>query len=259
MENKIIVSRENSLFKEIKKLRERKYREQSQQFLAEGVKIFQNKKEYVLMIGDYTKYEQIKNLEYISADEKSKMVYFDSKLFCEISSQENSQGIITVYNIPKQEIKNISENIIVLDKIQDPGNMGTLIRTIDASGFRDVVINKGCVDIYNEKTVRAAMGSLLNLKYYYMEEKELIEFLKNNSYKIISSALTNNSKDYNEMCLSQKNALVFGNEGNGISMEILNESNEIVKIPIYGGAESLNVSVAGGILLYKFREILNLL
>ena len=100
------------------------------------------------------------------------------------------------------------------------------------------------------------MGSLFNLNINYLSEEKLVEFLKKNNYNILSSGLTNESVNYNKVKLKGKNAVVFGNEGQGVSKEILSVSNEIVKIPIYGSAESLNVGVATGIILYKVKEIL---
>ena len=88
---------------------------------------------------------------------------------------------------------NLGENIVILDRIQDPGNLGTIIRLVDAAGFKDIILTTGSVDIYNDKSVRSSMGSLFNININYMSEEKLIDFLKINNYNILSSGLTNES------------------------------------------------------------------
>jgi RNA methyltransferase, TrmH family len=247
-----INSKENKLFKIIKKLKQKKYRERESLFLAEGHKFldFSAKPRYIILRdGEEDNFSKIENFDC------KKYIYSDT-LFNEISTQENSQGVILIYDFLSNSMENLGENLVVLDRIQDPGNLGTIIRLIDAVGFKDIILTTGSVDMYNDKTVRSSMGSLFNLNINYLSEEKLIEFLKLNNYNILSSGLTNESVNYNKVKLKNKNAIVFGNEGQGVSENILNISNEIVKIPIYGSAESLNVGVATGIILYKVKEIL---
>lgn len=247
-----INSKENKLFKIIKKLKQKKYREREQLFLAEGHKFLEfstSPKYIILRDGEEENFPKVEDFNC------KKYIYSDT-LFNEISTQENSQGVILIYDFMKNSMKNLGENIVILDRIQDPGNLGTIIRLIDAVGFKDVILTTGSVDMYNDKSVRSSMGSLFNLNINYMSEKNLLDFLKLDDYNILSSGLTNESVDYNKVRLKGKNAIIFGNEGQGVSKEILKVSDEIVKIPIYGSAESLNVGVATGIILYKVKEIL---
>jgi TrmH family RNA methyltransferase len=247
-----ISSKDNKLFKIIKKLKLKKYREREQLFIAEGHKFLDfnmTPKHIIIRDGEEDNYPAIDNFDC------HKVIYSDT-LFNDISTQENSQGIILIYEFLGKNMENLEDNIVILDRIQDPGNLGTIIRLIDAVGFKDLILTTGSVDIYNDKTVRSSMGSLFNLNINYMSEKELIEYLEVNKYNILSSGLTNESVDYNRVKLRTKNAIIFGNEGQGVSENILKMSDEIVKIPIYGSAESLNVGVATGIILYKVKEIL---
>jgi TrmH family RNA methyltransferase len=247
-----ISSKDNKLFKKIKKLKQKKYREKEGLFIAEGHKFLDFKrvpKYIILRDGDEERYGNIDKFDCL------KIIYSDT-LFSDISTQENSQGIILIYEFLEKTLDSLGENIVILDRIQDPGNLGTIIRLIDAVGFKDLILTTGSVDIYNDKTVRSSMGSLFNLNINYMIEDDLIDYLKQNNYNILSSGLTNESVDYNKVKLKGKNAIVFGNEGQGVSENILDVSDEIVKIPIYGSAESLNVGVATGIILYKVKEIL---
>ncbi|MCK5779672.1 MAG: RNA methyltransferase [Psychrilyobacter sp.] len=247
-----ISSKDNKLFKTIKKLKIKKYRDRENLFLAEGHKFLDFSKEprYIILHEDSEyKFSRIEKFKC------KKLVYSDT-LFREISTQENSQGIILIYDFLDHMIKELGDNIVILDRVQDPGNLGTIIRLIDAVGFKDLILTTGSADIYNDKVVRSSMGSLFNLNINYMSQEDLIALLINKEYNILASGLTSESVDYNKVKLMGKNAIIFGNEGQGVSQNLLDLSNEIVKIPIYGSAESLNVGVATGIILYKIREIL---
>ncbi|MBZ4683225.1 MAG: methyltransferase, TrmH family [Fusobacteriaceae bacterium] len=245
----IISSKENKIYKLIKKLKTKKYREKEKLFIAEGRKFLDFKykpRYYILNENDIETYSYL--------IEKENTYIFSENLFYEITTQINSQGIILVYDYIPNNIEKLNNDIVILDKVQDPGNLGTIIRLVDAVGLNDIILTKGSVDIYNDKTIRSSMGSIFNLNIIYLETNELIELLKEKKYSVISTALSDETIDYTEMKLEEKNAFVFGNEGNGISDDILNISNKKIKIPIYGSAESLNVGVATGIILYKYRE-----
>ena len=187
--------------------------------------------------------------------EKSEKLVLSQGLFSQLSSQENSQGIILVYKYEEKDIENAGDNVIVLDRVGDPGNLGTIIRTVDAAGFKDIILTKGSVDCYNEKVIRSTMGSIFNINLYYAEEEKLLNFLKEKNYKIISTVLSDDCIPYTEMKPAEKNAVIFGNEGSGIGENIIKNSHEKVIIPIYGTAESLNVAMACGIIIYKLREL----
>ena len=253
-----IDSKENNTLKKIKKLKTKKYREVEKKFLAEGTKFldFETIPEIIIVDEKFYKNSENKNiLEKIKKFEKSQVIILSENLFAQLSSQENSQGIILVYKYEENVIENAGDNVIVLDRVGDPGNLGTIIRTADAAGFKDIILTKGSVDCYNEKTIRSTMGSIFNVRLYYAEEERLLNFLKEKNYKIISTVLSDDCIPYTEMKLEKKNAIVFGNEGSGIGENIVNHSDEKVIIPIYGTAESLNVAMACGIIIYKVREL----
>ena len=249
-----INSKDNNLFKRIKKLKQKKYREQEKLFLAEGIKFLDFSKEpnYIFIDSDFDYSTIQKRLDKFSCDK----YILSSQLFKQLTSQENSQGVILVYSFEENSLENLEDNIIVLDKVSDPGNLGTIIRTVDAAGFKDIILTNGSVDCYNEKTIRSTMGSIFNVRISYLDEEKMINFLKEKNYKLIATALDKTSIPYTEMKLSSKNAIIFGNEGNGICKNILNIADEKVIIPIYGTAESLNVAMACGIIIYKVRELI---
>lgn len=249
-----INSKDNNLFKRIKKLKQKKYREQEKLFLAEGIKFLDFSKEpnYIFIDSDFDFSVIQKKLDKFSCDK----YILSSQLFKQLTSQENSQGIILVYNFEEHSLEKIEDNIIVLDKVSDPGNLGTIIRTVDAAGFKDIILTIGSVDCYNEKTIRSTMGSIFNVRITYLDEERMVKFLKEKNYKLIATALDKTSIPYTEINLSNKNAIIFGNEGNGIGKNLLNIADEKVIIPIYGTAESLNVAMACGIITYKVRELI---
>lgn len=249
-----INSLENSTIKKIKKLKNRKYRELEKKFLAEGHKFldFKYLPEIIIINNDILENENIMNK--VNGVDCRKIVV-DDRIFSQLSSQENSQGIILVYSFCESDINKINDDVVVLDKIQDPGNLGTIIRVVDAVGLKDIILTKGSVDCYNEKVVRSSMGSIFNLNIIYLDEEELLGYLTRNNYKLIVTALEENSISYTDIKVEEKNAIVFGSEGNGVSSSFLKLANEVVMIPIYGSAESLNVAMASGIMLYKFKEL----
>lgn len=249
-----ISSLDNNTIKRIKKLKQRKYREDEKRFLAEGRKFldFDYQPELIILKENFEEIENINNkLEKFDC----RKIVVNDKIFKELTSQENSQGVILVYPYCNSNIEDLKNNIVVLDKVQDPGNLGTIIRVADAAGFRDIILTKGSVDCYNEKCVRSSMGSIFNMNIIYMEESTLLKYLREKEYKLHITALEKNSIEYTQMTLANKNAVVFGSEGNGVSEEFLKSADETVIIPIYGSAESLNVAIASGIILYKVKEL----
>ncbi|MGL5049976.1 MAG: TrmH family RNA methyltransferase [Fusobacteriaceae bacterium] len=250
-----IISSENSTFKKLKKLKNKKYREEFQLFLAEGRKFldFDTIPEFIVFKEGVEKdfSEKIEKFENVS-----RTIILEEKLFKELTAQETSQGVILVYKHKKNDLTNLNKNIVILDRVADPGNLGTIIRLCDAAGFKDILLVKGSADIYNEKVVRSSMGSILSMNLIYLEEHNILDLVKKMDYQLLVTALDSTSIPYTSLKLKDKNAIVFGSEGSGVSDNFLQAANEKVIIPIYGSAESLNVGVASGIMLYKVREIL---
>ncbi|MDR1834353.1 MAG: RNA methyltransferase [Fusobacteriaceae bacterium] len=251
----VIKSQSNRWIKLAKSLKHRKHREREQLFLAEGLKFLDcgHKPHALLMREDVQLPERFR--------EKLKslgqcVLTVSPSIFAQMTSQEHSQGLLFLFRIPKPE-EIASDRIITLDGIQDPGNMGTIIRTADAAGFRDVLLSERTVDIYNEKSVRATMGSILHLSFHRMKTEEILNYLQKQRYKIFATSLDRDSLPYDSMRLSDKNAWIFGSEGKGISEKFLEKADEKLHIPLYGKAESLNVATACGIILYKIRELEN--
>ncbi|WP_372585955.1 TrmH family RNA methyltransferase [Clostridium botulinum] len=173
-----------------------------------------------------------------------------------IGNTENPQGIVSVINYFKKEKLDLQNGFYILvDKVQDPGNMGTIIRTAHAAGALGIITTKGTVDIYNEKTLRSTMGSIFYIPIIEDENLEVVKSLRKKGFKLLVSSLDTNSNFY-DVNMKDNMIIAVGNEGNGIS-EVLKTLSDIkVKIPMPGAAESLNVAVACSIMTFeRIRQI----
>jgi len=260
-----IGSKSNSKYKLAKSLLTSKFRNKERKYICEGLRAvelaieFNARIDYILVSETFSKID--KNNEFIENLSKNKNLYILSDiLFDDISTTENSQGIVAVIDMKKSDssVFNMEKHskIIVLDRVQDPGNMGTIIRTADAAGFDLVFITKGCVDIYNPKVVRSTMGSLMYMDIIIGEQEEIANLLIKNDVQIVSSYLQTDNY-YNNASYREKVALVVGNEANGINDFWIENSDLLVKIPMYGKAESLNVAISSAILMYNVNNVVN--
>ena len=253
----VITSKDNECVKEIKKLKEKKYREQEKKYIVEGIKlvqeaIFENANiDKIVVCEDCANDGSLeKALLYEIA--KFNCVYVTKKIFDTITDVSNPQGILAIINKKENLELSFDEDIIVaLDGIQDPGNLGTILRTLDSTNLKQIILSESTADPYNPKVVRSSMGAIFRVNI--IQSKNLVETLekiKKNKYKIMVTSLeTENSiydTDYN------KKILVIGNEANGVSKEVLELADEKVKIPMLGKTESLNAAVATSIILYEY-------
>ncbi|WIF94272.1 TrmH family RNA methyltransferase [Caminicella sporogenes] len=252
-----ITSPNNKHVKHIKSLQIKKYRDKYGEFIIEGLRIIRHSLENNVELLAVYYSENMKDFEILKTISEKNINIFkiDSKIMKQISTTENSQGIIGIVKKKFYDLEDFMDkdeiSIAILDRLQNPGNVGTIIRTADAAGFDAVVMIKGCVDIYNSKTIRATMGSIFTMPIIYAHDiDELIYKLKTNGIDIISTVLSA-EKYHNEVVYKKKNAVIIGNEGSGISKEFIEKSNIKVKIPMLGNAESLNASVAAGIIMYE--------
>ena len=141
--------------------------------------------------------------------------------------------------------------IVVLDNLQDPGNLGTILRTIDSANLKQVIVTKNTVDLYNPKVVRSTMGAIFRVKRIETEDlTSTLQEIKKNGFEIICTSLEGSESIYN--IHFTKKVIVIGNEANGISKEVLDVADKKVKIPMLGKTESLNASVATGIMIYEY-------
>lgn len=246
-----ISSLENETIRKFLKLKKKKHRDELKLFLAEGRKFLEypERANYLLLREDIVLEKGI--IKGFSCP----IFSLTKKCFQKLSSQENSQGVILVCSFEENQLEEVREQILILDDIQDPGNLGTILRLADAAGFRDILLTNKSVDVTNEKVVRSSMGSIFHVNTYSRKKEEIINFLKEKGYHCIATSLQEDSVPYTEVQVKEKNAFIFGNEGHGISEEFLDISSQKLIIPISGKAESLNVAMALGILIFYLRDL----
>ncbi|MGG7058623.1 TrmH family RNA methyltransferase [Clostridium nigeriense] len=250
-----IESKDNNLFKFVKKLKERRFRDKEGLFILEGLRLIEEAIkanmdiEYIIISKDYeNKFNGVLLENNISSN---KINILANNLFMQVASTENPQGIIAVIKKNDKKKDLIGDFFLICDKVQDPGNLGTIIRTAHAAGVDGIVLTKGTVDIYNDKTIRSTMGSIFYVPIFY-DDKDftIIRNLKKDGFSLVATSLKE-SRNFFEEDLKGKIVLAVGNEGNGISDELFELADKKVKIPMPGGAESLNVSIATSIILFE--------
>lgn len=251
-----IESKNNNLFKEIKKLKEKKHRIKSNKYLIEGLRFVEEAIKSKVSIDSiiFTESFKEKNPElFLKINENIKLIQMNEALLKQLCSTENPQGIVGVINMKNKELKS-GELVVLVDKVQDPGNMGTIIRTAHAAGAAGIVMTKGTVDIYNDKTLRSTMGSIFYIPIVEDDSLDFVKSLKKEGYKLVVSSLQGKNNFFEEN-LQGKVMIAVGNEGNGVSDEVYDIADIKVKIPMPGEAESLNVAVATSIMIYeKIRQ-----
>lgn len=248
-----IESKENTFFKLAKKLKDKKGRSKEQKYIIEGFRLIQEafkagcKIDSIVVNNDGEK----KINQYLEQYVDSVKIYLmEDSMFSQLTSTENPQGIIAILEIEDKREKLNGDFYLLCDKVQDPGNLGTIIRTAHAAGATGIILTKGTVDIYNDKVIRSTMGSIFYVPIIHDNDLSFLKGLKNEGFNLVATSLQE-SKDFFNEDLSGKIILSVGNEGNGISDEIFDMADIKVKIPMPGGAESLNVAIATSIILFE--------
>lgn len=266
MEIKLISSENNSIIKHIKSLHLKKQRVKHLQFTVEGVRIVEEclkhngDIEYVVFSEELHQVQGGSDLLNKISSKGHTIYQLPSQLFNKLATTESPQGIMAVVNMKNSGLEDLKfedvDNLffVILDRIQDPGNMGTIIRTAESARVDAVIITKGSVDPYNSKTLRATMGAIFHLPIVQCDsDEEWIKYLKEKNVKLIAADL-DTDKTYIDIDYRKNIGIIIGNEANGIDSHILAKVDEKVIIPILGKIESLNASIAAGILIYKAAE-----
>jgi RNA methyltransferase, TrmH family len=249
---KFIESVQNPTVKQWKKLHTKKEREKTNTFIVEGFHLVEEalKKSDVIqqvIIDQEAIVPASINLDHVET------VYVTTQVMKAICHTETPQGIAAVCKqVTINKTVEAHEKWLFIDKVQDPGNIGTMIRTADCAGLDGVILGAGCADLYNSKTVRATQGSLFHLPVLRGDLSQWINKCKEKEIPVYGTSLKD-GVPYQEIETRQSFALIVGNEGEGVSKEILQQTDENLYVPIYGQAESLNVALAAGILMYYLR------
>ena len=252
----IISSKDNEIIKNIRKLKEKKYRDLENSYIIEGIKLIKEAIEEKAVIKQIVMCEEFSDEE-IDKDTmfeiaRQNLVYVTKNVFNAITDVKTPQGIIAVVEKKHNEDANYKEDIIIaLDDIQDPGNLGTILRTVDSANLKQVIVSKNTVDVYNPKVVRSTMGAIFRINVVEAENlKDELENAKKHGYKVMVTSLDSKKNIYNVDY--NKKVIVIGNEAKGVSKEIKEIADEKVIIPMLGKTESLNASVATSIMVYEY-------
>lgn len=241
-----ITSRINPTIKAAKKLLQKKYRKSS--YLIEGWHLV----EEALQSG--AEILQIFVLEDMAERlaDFSNVIVVTPEILKDLSDSPSPQGIVAEVAFSEKSLPDaLSGRYLFLEDVQDPGNVGTIIRTADAAGFDGVFLSDKTADIYNQKTLRSMQGSHFHLPIWRNRTSDTIALLKASAVPILATTLSKDSIDYRQLPTFDSFALVMGNEGNGISETMMEEADKLVHITMPGQAESLNVAVAAGILIFS--------
>ena len=251
----VITSKSNEKAKFIRSLNDKKGRQKNGCFYLEGIKV----------VNEVIERRGAINLRFIAYSEeilinvnggkeilnKIKKIQNKISFSKDVFNTKTPQGILAVLEFTNElEVLN-DENILVLDKVQDLGNLGTIIRSADAFGIKQIICTSGTADVYSPKVLRSTMGSILREKITYIDNLQKLEELKKYGFAIVGTTLNEKSISIEKFDFSKKSIFVMGNEANGISKEIEKICDYFIKIPMTGNAESLNVGVATSIILYK--------
>ena len=241
----IITSKANSVVKNAKKLHQKKYRKSS--YLIEGWHLFEEAVqaganiEKIFALSEYGE----KLTDY------SQTVFVAEEILLDLADSQTPQGIVAIVQKEEEQLPDFtSGKYLFLEDVQDPGNVGTMVRTADAAGFSGVIVSSKSADIYSLKTLRSMQGSHFHVPIYRMTVETFVEEAKKVDLPILATTLSPKSKDYRELVRLEDFALVMGNEGQGISPFMAEQADQLVHINMKGQAESLNVAIAAGILMF---------
>lgn len=251
----VISSASNEQIKKIIQLKEKvKARKQEGSFIVEGIKMFREApREDVIKV--YVSESFIKQ----NADSVYGYDFqiVNDSVFRKMSDTMTPQGILAVVKQKKYTMQNLLDTIhvgkncfVVLDKIQDPGNLGTIVRTGEGAGINGIIMSSNTVDLYNPKVIRSTMGSIYRVPFIITDDlPNAIEQLKKNGVTVYAAHLK--GEVYNKKVFSDKTALLIGNEANGLSESVSEKADRLIKIPMRGRVESLNAAIATAILMYQ--------
>ena len=243
----IITSKTNSVVKNAKKLHQKKYRKSA--YLIEGWHLFEEAVQAGVTIEKIFALESYR--DQLAAFPQT--VWVSEEILLDLADTQTPQGIVAVIQKEEVGLPDLHQGkFLFLEDVQDPGNVGTMIRTADAAGFTGVIVSNKSADIYSLKTLRSMQGSHFHLPIYRLSLATFVEEAKKSDLPILATTLSRDSKDYRELSSLENFVLVMGNEGQGISSVIAESADQLVHISMKGRAESLNVAVAAGILMFYF-------
>ena len=248
---KSIQSVQNEKVKEWKKLLQKKGRDATNQYIVEGLHLVEEACKYPVLIQSVIIRQDLTLPEWIPSNVEIFQV--SNEVAKAIADTETNQGIFAICKKEDHLVSNQAISFLLLDAIQDPGNLGTIIRTADAAGVDTIILGEGTVDLYNPKVIRSAQGSHFHVPVIKGNLFEWVGQLKASGVTVFGTALEG-AEPFFQVEPRPPFALILGNEGNGVNPKLLEQTSQNLYVPIYGKSESLNVTIAGGILLYHLMN-----
>ncbi len=244
----IIESAQNQTYKRWMKLKQKKYRMQEQSFIVEGFHLVQEglKANVVttVIVKEQAAYDEV-NVQ------NCEIMTLKASLFDQLAQTPSPQPIMAVCDMKMKDLSR-AHRLLLCDEVQDPGNLGTLIRSALAFNFDGVILGDGCVDVYNEKVIRSTQGAIFKLPILHENLEYYIPQLQSEGVKVYGTSVTR-AYPLQEVKAVEKMAFILGNEGNGVKPVHLNLTDENIYIEMSTNVESLNVSIAGSIIMHQFR------
>ncbi len=253
-----ITSKSNPAVIAAAKLSDKKYREKEGVFFFEGIKLFREARAAGVslrrvFVTDEAYERYTADLAELPA---GVLTLVSEEVYEKLSAETAPQGVFTVAEYFAPTKKDDADFVLFLDGVADPGNLGAVIRSADAFGVDAIYLGKGSADLYNPKTVRACMGSLFRVPVYREDDLAgAVKAFRENGFAVYATALDSRSRDIRDVSLSGKLGFVIGNEGHGISAEVLESATGSVIIPMREGPESLNAAVASGVVLWEAARV----
>lgn len=261
----IITSPDNIQLKQAVSLKQKKFRDQKQLFLIEGIRLIETASSAAEIKECFYTAEALTNercavLINTLQDKGCRMYEVSNKLFAKLADTDSPQGIIAVVDKKHFSLADFPKNdhppvYVVLDQLQDPGNVGTIIRTAEASGVDGIIAMRGTVDIYSPKVIRATMGAVFFIPIVdKVTPVELHNFITENNINVFATVLSSTSTPCFAVNYKQPSAVILGNEGKGIAAEMQELADTCIYIPMYGKSESLNASSAAAMVMYEIMR-----
>ena len=252
----IITSAKSDRIKEIKKLaKSSSYRREKGVYIVEGIRMFReipndSISEVYVAEGAYDKLKS----DILSKISEEKIIFVADHIFASMSETNTPQGVLVLVKISEKTLKNIDISqrsfILIAEHLQDPGNLGTIIRTAEGAGVTGIVLSDDCVDLYNPKVIRSTMGSIFRVPVYVSQDLVGdINWLKSRGVCIFGAHL--DGKEFYDEDYSKSCGFLIGNEGNGLSNEVSATADKLIKIPMCGKVESLNAATSAAVIAYE--------
>lgn len=255
-----IQSKDNGTVKHIASLQRKKFRRQYKEYIVEGwrsvLDVLPTGQVKLIAISDEVNDEEVQAMVDAAHDAQCRIVRVAAGLYRTLEETENGQGVLAVVAQQSADISMFRPDAcsLLIDEVQDPGNLGTILRTALAAGVTQILLTKGCVDPYNAKTVRSTMSALSKVTLFEQVTAEDIKTLCTTHHLTVYATALDEAEPYRAVDYETPVLLMMGNEGRGVSDEFFALAHRRITIPMYGPIESLNLAVATGLCLFAIRE-----